>query len=84
MKKILYIDMDNVLVDFPSLCPPKPWRRWSVSLHHKNLNRGHFLVDDHEKNGASAFEGELICFGSKEFPDWLTVTEYLFSKVKGV
>jgi 5'(3')-deoxyribonucleotidase len=144
-KKILYIDMDNVLVDFPkgieSICeddrinyegrydecpgifalmPPlpnaiesyrqlaehfdtyilstSPWLNpsaWSHKLewvqdhlgdvahkrlilsHHKNLNRGDYLIDDRTKNGASEFDGELILFGSPQFPDWKTVTKYL-------
>jgi 5'-nucleotidase len=145
MKKVLYIDMDNVLVDFPSaiekldyktkiefkdnydevpgifaLMPPMkdavnsfnlladkydtyilstaPWKNpsaWSDKLlwvqkhlgekahkrliisHHKNLNKGHYLIDDRVKNGAKNFEGELITFGSEKFPDWHCVIEYL-------
>ncbi|MEX0980682.1 MAG: hypothetical protein WDZ47_01210 [Bacteroidales bacterium] len=147
-KKILYIDMDNVLVDFPSgldkveeetkikyagnedeipgifskMLPMKdaiasfhelsqifdtyilstaPWKNpsaWSDKLkwvkeylgesaykrliltHHKDLNRGDFLVDDREKNGAANFQGELIKFGSDKFPDWIAVREYLLTK----
>lgn len=48
-----------------------------IITHHKDLNRGDFLVDDREKNGAGNFEGELILFGSEKFPDWDKVTEYL-------
>ena len=145
LKKILYIDMDNVLVDFPSAFPhideetlnrfaenrdeipgifslmepmpgaiesfeelsllfdtyilsTSPWENpsaWSDKLewtkkhlgksaykrlvlsHHKNLNEGHFLVDDREKNGASKFKGELILFGSEEFSGWNQVVRYL-------
>src|SRR3989344_6330584 len=139
-KKILYIDMDNVLVDFPSafskldkdlfdkyehkddipgifalmepmkgsveafekladvfdvyILSTSPWANssaWSDKLewvkkyvgeraykrliltHHKNLNKGHYLIDDRVKNGASEFEGELIHFGSEKFPDWESV-----------
>ena len=130
MKKILYLDMDNVLVDFPSafervpaetlskyknnedeipgifaLMEPMPgavdafnalaevfdvyilstapwgnssawsdkpkwvkkylgdkaWKRLILS-HHKNLNRGDFLVDDRDANGAGEFTGTLIKF----------------------
>jgi 5'-nucleotidase len=143
--KILYIDMDNVLVDFESafrhfphevleqyrqhlddvpgifskmmpmvgaaeafftlredfdtyILSTAPWNNpsaWSDKLqwvkthlglagykrlilsHHKNLNKGHFLVDDRERNGAEIFEGQLIKFGSPEFPDWPAVTKYL-------
>ena len=145
MKKILYVDMDNVLVDFESglarvpadtvaeyagrndeipgifsLMDPvagaleayveladlfdtyvlstSPWENpsaWSDKLgwvkqhlgqaaykrliltHHKNLNRGHYLIDDRVKNGADRFAGELIRFGSTHFPDWPAVTAYL-------
>jgi 5'-nucleotidase len=145
MKKILYIDMDNVLVDFPSgidkldaaakieykdnydetpgifslmeplpdaiisfnqladkydtyILSTAPWKNpsaWSDKLlwvqnhlgekahkrliisHHKNMNKGHYLIDDREKNGAIKFEGELIKFGSEKFPDWQSVLKYL-------
>ncbi|MCX7902289.1 MAG: hypothetical protein N2483_08410 [Burkholderiaceae bacterium] len=145
MRKTLYVDMDNVLVDFPSafrhldpavvaryagdeddipgifalmdpmpgaveafeelaglfdtyILSTAPWDNpsaWSDKLlwvkrhlgqaaykrliltHHKHLNAGHFLVDDRPKNGADRFPGELILFGSKEFPDWPTVRAYL-------
>jgi 5'-nucleotidase len=145
MKKILYLDMDNVLVDFESAFPripeqhledyagrmdevpgifslmnplpgaieahaelsqlfdtyilsTAPWENpsaWSDKLlwikrhlgesahkrliltHQKNLNHGHFLVDDRTKNGAAAFPGEHIHFGTPRFPDWPTVVSYL-------
>lgn len=148
MKKILYIDMDNVLVDFPSAFPKldeetlqkyegdrdeipgifalmepmpgaieafeelselfdtyilstSPWENpsaWSDKLewvkryignpaykrlilsHHKNLNSGHFLVDDRTNRGADKFEGELILFGSPDYPDWNSVLRYLRKK----
>jgi 5'(3')-deoxyribonucleotidase len=145
MKKVLYIDMDNVLVDFPSgiyklgaatkieyadnydetpgifslmqpmpdavisfnlladkydtyILSTAPWKNpsaWSDILlwvqkhlgekahkrliisHHKNMNKGHYLIDDREKNGAGEFEGELIRFGSEKFLDWQAVLKYL-------
>jgi 5'(3')-deoxyribonucleotidase len=52
-----------------------------ILTHHKNLNKGDFLVDDRQKNGASEFAGELILFGSEQFPDWSMVTKYLLSKL---
>ena len=52
------------------------YKRLIIS-HHKNLNRGDFLIDDRTKNGASEFEGEHILFGSPRFPDWKTVMNYL-------
>ena len=145
MRKILYFDMDNVLVDFlsaePLLSPQvlkkykdnldevpgifslmaplpgaidafnelsqlfdayslstAPWGNpsaWSDPLlwvkrhlgaaahkrlilsHHKNLNRGDFLVDDRTKTGVDKFAGEHIHFGSEPFPDWPAVTAFL-------
>lgn len=148
-KPIVYVDMDNVLVDFPSgiahldksiqkeyegrldkvpgifslmkpidgaidaifllaqdydlyILSTAPWLNesaWSDKLrwvqryfgkgsdsifykrliisHHKNLCRGAFLIDDREKNGAKDFVGELIRFGSKQFPNWEAVVRYL-------
>jgi len=149
MKKVLYVDMDNVLVDFPSARPylseydaltykdrldevpgifakmqpiagaiesyhelaemfdtyvlsTSPWENpsaWTDKLlwikkhlgsvaykrliltHHKNLNAGDFLIDDRTKNGADRFTGELIQFGSEQFPDWTSVMTYLRNHV---
>jgi 5'-nucleotidase len=146
--KILYIDMDGVLVDFQSgldrvseqtrreyadredeipgifaLMDPKPgaleayrelaglfdtyilstapWKnlsawtdkaRWVqkyladvahkrlILTHHKDLNKGDFLIDDRDKHGAGLFEGEHIHFGSDEFPDWPSILEYLHGR----
>ncbi|MBT8550643.1 hypothetical protein G6731_01520 [Polynucleobacter paneuropaeus] len=146
--KTLYIDMDNVLVDFPSgiaklsteiqkqydgdldevpgifslmepipgaidafntlskhfdtyILSTAPWKNpsaWSdkviwvqqylgesahkrlILSHHKNLNDGHFLVDDRLKNGVDKFKGEHIHFGQPDFPDWDKVVAYLLSK----
>jgi 5'-nucleotidase len=57
--------------------PEAAYKRLILS-HNKHLNRGDFLIDDRTKNGAGEFTGELILFGSDEFPDWDSVTEYLF------
>lgn len=143
-KQILYIDMDNVLVDFTTAFPhlsdetmkeydghlddvpgifslmkpvkgaieayrylaehfdvyilsTAPWNNptaWADKLvwvkqylgdvaykrliltHHKDLNKGDYLIDDRMKNGASEFQGKLIQFGSEQFPDWDAVVEY--------
>ena len=147
-KKILYFDMDNVLVDFASgiaredeatlkayegrldevpgifshmdpmpgaleafqllsqeydvyILSTSPWENptaWTDKLlwvkkylgkpaykrliltHHKNLNKGDYLIDDRRKNGAAEFEGELIQFGSERFPDWESVVSYLLGR----
>ena len=66
-----------------------------IISHHKHLNRGHFLIDDREANGAGMFAeanadlgAEHIWFGPKgvekncpgNFPDWQSVLEYLIPK----
>lgn len=149
MKKIVYIDMDNVLVDFKSgidrlddrtlkeydgridevpglfaLMDPMPnaissiqkladhyelyvlstapwlnpsawidnvnwiqehfgkhesslfYKRLIIS-HHKNLNQGHYLIDDRPNNGAEKFPGEWLHFGTERFPGWESIMEYL-------
>ena len=49
-----------------------------ILSHHKNLNRGDYLVDDRpHKNGADKFDGEVITFGSTKYPDWPAVTKHL-------
>lgn len=48
--------------------------------HHKDLVRGHFLIDDRTKNGAAQFPGVHIHFGSDRFPDWSAVLAYLLPK----
>lgn len=55
------------------------YKRLIIS-HHKNLNRGSYLIDDRPNNGARDFEGEWIHFGSKEYPDWNSVYTYLMLK----
>jgi hypothetical protein len=153
IKKILYVDLDNTLVDFPSgiarlseedrvaykghyddapgifalmdplpgaieacrqlaahfdtyILSTAPWDNASawhdkvlwvqkhlgltsetvaykrlILSHHKNLNRGDFLVDDRSANGAGEFEGEWLQFGpGAAYPTWASVTEYLLSR----
>jgi 5'(3')-deoxyribonucleotidase len=52
-----------------------------ILSHHKNLNRGDFLVDDRPNNGAKDFEGDWIHFGSATFPDWEATVAYLLNRV---
>ncbi len=145
MTKIVYVDMDNVLVDFPSgihrldtkirksykdhydeapgifslmdpvpgaieayhwlsthfdtyILSTAPWKNpsaWQDKLlwvqkylgdvaykrliltHHKDLNRGDFLIDDRPNNGTENFTGEWLHFGSADFPDWDHMIRYL-------
>ena len=145
MKKILYVEMDNVLVNCPSgiskiskalyseyqdrldevpgifslmeplkgaiesykklsqkfdtyILSTAPWKNssgWSdknewvkkylgdfahkrlILSHHKNLNYGHYLIDDRLANGTDLFKGEHIHFGSDKFPNWESVCSYL-------
>jgi 5'(3')-deoxyribonucleotidase len=51
-----------------------------ILSHHKNLNDGHYLIDDRTKNGADRFPGEHIHFGTEQFPDWNSVVSYLKAK----
>jgi 5'-nucleotidase len=48
-----------------------------ILTHHKDLNRGHYLIDDRMKNGADGFDGEHIHYGSDRFRNWPAVVEYL-------
>lgn len=52
------------------------WKRIIFS-HHKDLNRGDYLIDDRTLKGAGEFQGKLLLFGSEQFPDWKSVTKYL-------
>jgi 5'(3')-deoxyribonucleotidase len=51
-------------------------KRMIVS-HNKNLMIGDYLIDDRTANGAGEFKGELIQFGTKKYPDWSAVLDYL-------
>ena len=48
-----------------------------VITHRKDLCQGDYLIDDRGKNGTSEFSGEWIEFGSKRFPNWESVLNYL-------
>ena len=57
----------------------KPGFKRLILSHNKHLNAGDFLVDDRLANGSDKFAGHHIHFGTTEFPNWSTVTEYLRS-----
>lgn len=47
---------------------------------HKHLCMGDYLVDDMPSGkGQDNFQGELILFGSVDFPDWVSVRAYFES-----
>jgi hypothetical protein len=53
-----------------------------ILSHHKNLNRGDFLIDDRPGHrGADRFEGEVIPFGGEGFEGWPQVVAYLRKRV---
>ena len=151
-KKILYVDMDGVLVDFQSgidqldetkqneytgreeevpgifaLMKPKtgaidgfirlskeydtyilstsPWsnptalqdkQNWFkkylgkyaekrlILSHHKNLNKGDYIIDDRKARGVDKFDGQHIFFGQEPFLNWFDVLDYLIPKIEDV
>jgi len=54
----------------------KAYKRLIFS-HHKNLNKGDYLIDDRDKRGVKDFEGEHIWFGKGKYPNWNSVLKYL-------
>jgi 5'(3')-deoxyribonucleotidase len=45
----------------------------------KSLVKGHYLIDDSISDGQQEFEGELIRFGTTEFPNWDSVVRHIFN-----
>lgn len=54
-----------------------PLHKRLILSHHKHLNRGDYLIDDRQTNGADRFEGEWIQFGKVPFERWDSITNYL-------
>ena len=51
----------------------------------KGLNKGDYLIDDNVSgNGQENFEGEILQFGSINYPNWFSVKQYLAGKLKGL
>lgn len=48
-----------------------------ILTHRKDLNIGHYLVDDRLKNGVVDFKGIHIHFGTEMFPNWEVTYDYL-------
>ena len=43
----------------------------------KDLQIGDYLIDDSPRNGAAAFNGKWIHFGSEEFTCWKDILNFL-------
>ena len=48
--------------------------------HNKHLFIGDIIIDDTKNHGVDKFKGEHIHFGTKKFPNWDIVIEYLIIK----
>jgi len=48
----------------------------------KSLVKGDYLIDDNTTDGQTEFEGEHIHFGTKKFPNWTVVSDYLLGPLK--
>lgn len=53
-----------------------------ILTHRKDLNIGDFLIDDRTRNGAGEFTGIHVHYGTKDFPTWERVYEYLMNSLK--
>jgi 5'-nucleotidase len=51
-----------------------------ILTHRKDLAIGDFLVDDRLKHGANYFQGELLRFGSEQWPNHAVINTYLREK----
>jgi 5'-nucleotidase len=51
-----------------------------ILTHHKNLNKGDYLIDDRTRNGVLGFEGTHIHFKESSEETWQKITEYLIDK----
>lgn len=59
------------------------WIRKLIISPNKGLLKGQYLIDDWtEGRGQENFEGELIHYGSTNFPDWTAVSKHFVSKKK--
>ena len=62
---------------------PMLGRKCLILSHRKDLNRGRFLIDDREHNGAVSFGSydgqEWIHFGHGDFLEWSQIVDYLMS-----
>lgn len=89
---------DPFILTAPSVCNPwsytgkRLWVEQYLGLSfcsrliisaHKHLLQGDYLIDDYANGkGQECFCGELIHFGSAEYPNWSSVTRYLEQHVE--
>jgi 5'(3')-deoxyribonucleotidase len=52
-----------------------------ILSHHKNLNKGDYIIDDRDARGVDRFEGKHIHFGKGNFRTWDDVMTYLMGKI---
>jgi len=51
--------------------------KYLILAYDKTLVKGDYLIDDFDQDGVLVPEWEQIKFGTKKFPDWKTVLNYL-------
>ena len=55
-------------------------RKKLILSHNKNLQIGHYLIDDNPRNGAKDFTGKWLQFGSEQYPNWKAIINYFSNK----
>ncbi len=54
------------------------WCHRLILSPNKSLLIGDYLIDDRDQgHGQDEFKGQLIQFGTEQFPDWASVSKYL-------
>ncbi len=48
-----------------------------ILSHHKNLNLGHYIIDDRTARGVEQFQGEHIHFGQPDYENWEKVVAHM-------
>lgn len=57
--------------------PDSPAYKRLILSHHKNLNRGDYIIDDRTKRGVDEFEGTHIHFGTPGLATWPEVLRHM-------
>lgn len=60
--------------------PGEPAHKRLILSPHKHLNRGDYLIDDRDRNGAAKFEGMWLQFGPEPYETWADVTAFLLGR----